>query len=48
VTVNSTSQPFSTVLTGLTSNTTYYFETVFYDTDNNSYQYGAILSFKTQ
>ncbi len=44
---NNQTQPFSAQLVGLATATTYYFETVFYDSSNGSYQYGAVLSFTT-
>jgi len=47
-TANFTQQSFSTGLTGLGSSVTYYYRMVFWDLDNNTFQYGAILSFKTQ
>jgi uncharacterized membrane protein len=34
-------------VSGLASNTTYYYQLEFYNTSNNSTQYGAILSFNT-
>jgi hypothetical protein len=48
VTANATAQSFNDALAGLASNTVYYFETVFFDTDDNSYHYGPILSFTTE
>jgi len=45
---NFTAQAFGATLSGLTSNTTYYFRMVFYDTDNGSLQYRTILNFTTQ
>ena len=48
VTANYTTQPFSATLSGLASNTIYYYQMVFYDTDNRTYQYGAIRSFTTK
>jgi hypothetical protein len=48
VTANFTTQSFAYQLTGLASNTTYYFRMVFYDTDNGKFRYGAITSFKTK
>ena len=48
VTANSTNQSFSATLTGLTTGATYYYRMAFYDTDNGTYQYGAITSFMTQ
>jgi photosystem II stability/assembly factor-like uncharacterized protein len=41
-------QPFSFTLNGLNTQTHYYFQMVFYDSDNGSYAYGSILSFFTQ
>jgi len=48
VTPNSTSQPFSFVLGNLLGNTTYYFQTVFWDSSNNILYAGAVHSFVTQ
>jgi hypothetical protein len=48
VTANFTTQLFDLPLTGLTSNTTYYFQMVFEDTEANQYQYGTIKSFTTK
>jgi hypothetical protein len=48
VTANSSTQSFTSTLTGLSSNTTYYFQMVFNDSNNDTLQYGAILSFTTQ
>jgi pimeloyl-ACP methyl ester carboxylesterase len=48
VIANGKSQSFAAPLTGLATTTTYYFQTVFFNTSNNSFQYGAILSFTTQ
>jgi hypothetical protein len=48
VNANGTTQPFNASLTGLATATTYYFQTVFYNSSNGSYQYGSILSFTTQ
>jgi pimeloyl-ACP methyl ester carboxylesterase len=47
LTANFATQSFHASLGGLLSNTTYYFRMVFYDSDNGTYQYGAIRSFKT-
>jgi len=44
---NFMAQSFSAMLTGLTNSTTYYFRLVGMDSNNGSYQYGAILSFTT-
>jgi uncharacterized repeat protein (TIGR03803 family) len=48
VTPNSSPQPFSFALTGLLGNTTYYFQIVFWDSDNNILYSGAVRSFITQ
>ena len=48
VTVNSTTQSFSASIGPLQSNTTYYFQMVFYNSGNSTYQFGSILSFTTQ
>jgi hypothetical protein len=45
VTANYTPQPFSVPVSNLLTNTTYYYEMVFYDTANSSYSYGAVQSF---
>jgi phosphodiesterase/alkaline phosphatase D-like protein len=47
VTANTTPQTFSASLSDLPSNTTYYFRMAFEDTNNTTYTYGAISSFKT-
>jgi pimeloyl-ACP methyl ester carboxylesterase len=47
VVANGSTQVFSTQLSGLTTSTTYYFKTVFYNSSNGTYQYGAVLNFKT-
>ncbi|MGB8012935.1 MAG: FG-GAP-like repeat-containing protein [Terriglobales bacterium] len=48
VAVNATTQSFSASLSGLDGGTTYYFQMVFLNTDNNTYHYGLIKSFKTE
>ena len=48
VTVNSTTQSFSASIGPLQSNTTYYFQMVFYNSGNSTYQFGSIFSFTTQ
>jgi hypothetical protein len=45
---NSKTQMFTYQISGLPSLTTYYFRLNGYDSDNNSYWYGAIQSFTTQ
>jgi hypothetical protein len=47
VTANYSTQPFSCPLSSLASNTTYYYETVFYNSGNGSYAYGPVVSFTT-
>ncbi len=47
LTANFAPQSFSSALINLVSNTKYYYRMVFYDSDNGTYQYGAIRSFKT-
>jgi hypothetical protein len=47
VKVNDTAQVFTTQLTGLPTNTTIYYQAVFFNTGNGTYQYGAIQNFKT-
>ena len=44
---NFSSQSFTWSLSGLQSNTTYYFQMVLYNGSNGAYQYGAILNFTT-
>jgi len=48
VTPNFTTQGFNSRLSGLASNTVYYFRMVFYDTNNGTYRYGKIQSFRTR
>jgi hypothetical protein len=48
VVANGNTQSFSTQLAGLAGATTYYFEEVFYNSSNGSYQYGGVLSLTTQ
>ena len=47
VVVNFTAQSFTASLTGLATGMTYYYQIGFFDAANSSYQYGAVLSFKT-
>ena len=47
VTANSTIQSFSVPIGILYTNTTYYFQMVFYNSGNSAYQFGNILSFTT-
>ena len=47
VVANSTAQPFSASLVGLTSGTTYYGRIVFNNSKTGALAYGAILSFQT-
>jgi hypothetical protein len=48
VSANSSTQSFNSSLSGLSSNTTYYYQMVFYDANNGALQYGAIKSFVTK
>jgi hypothetical protein len=45
VTANFTAQPFSMTISGLQTSTPYYFQIVYYNSSNGSYQQGNILSF---
>jgi nucleoside diphosphate kinase len=47
VTPNSTTQPFTAEISGLASNTTFYYQTQFYDSDNGTSVYGSIAKFTT-
>ena len=47
VAANAAAQTFAASLTGLVSNTTYYYRIVFYNSSNGSTQYGAIKTFTT-
>jgi hypothetical protein len=47
VKANYTAQPFSTVLSTAPSNVTVYYQMVFYDSANSTYQYGTVRNFKT-
>jgi subtilase family serine protease len=47
VTANTTTQTFVGYVNLLTPGTTYYYRIVFHNATNNSYQTGAVLSFKT-
>jgi hypothetical protein len=47
VVANNQAQPFTALLTGLSTATTYYFETVFLNLSNASYQYGTVVKFTT-
>ncbi|MFZ1008625.1 MAG: hypothetical protein WAN65_17425, partial [Candidatus Sulfotelmatobacter sp.] len=48
VTASSEAEAFSFTPTGLQSNTTYYFQIQFYDTNNGNTVYGSVLSFTTK
>jgi hypothetical protein len=48
VSANSSTQSFNSSLGSLNSNTTYYYQMVFYDANNGALQHGATLSFTTQ
>jgi hypothetical protein len=47
VSAGSTAEAFSFTPSGLDSNTTYYFQIVFYDAINGNTEYGSVLSFNT-
>ncbi len=47
LTPNATAQAFTDSIGVLAAATTYYFQVVFYNSGNGTYQYGAILSFTT-
>ena len=47
LTANNIAQPYYATLTGLASGTTYYYQTVFWNSANATYWYGSVLSFTT-
>ena len=48
VTAGTKAESFNFTPTGLLSNTTYYYQIQFYDTSNNTWAYGTVLSFETE
>jgi hypothetical protein len=47
ITPNNTTQPVAATISALATATTYYFQTVSWNTSNSSFQYGGIRKFAT-